>query len=203
MKKLKRLILTAMTFLLIFALFACVGGECVSHIDVDKNAKCDLCAIDVECTSCIDVDKNARCDVCGNKVACTQCVDVDQNYKCDVCGKKIVCKSCVDKNPTDAKCDLCGKSLESETNDNNSYSISGINFILPKYMKEIEVSASYADIAYGTLDDRTLEFTIYFYSKNELLSELLLDTESTVEQYANWFVAMNEYQNVERSYDEE
>ena len=87
--------------------------------------------------------------------------------------------------------------------DEKAYSESGLNYVLPKYMKELEVSAAYADIAYGTLDDRSLEFTIYFYSKNELLSELLLDTESTVEQYANWFVAMNEYQNVERSYDEE
>ena len=87
--------------------------------------------------------------------------------------------------------------------DEVKYSESGLNFVLPKYMKELEVSAAYGDLAYGTLDDRHLEFTVYFYSSSELLTELLLDKESTVEQYASWFVAMNDYENVEEEYNKE
>ena len=83
------------------------------------------------------------------------------------------------------------------------YNESGLNFVLPDYMKELEVSASYADVAYGTLDDRGLEFTVYFYASNELLTELLLDKESTVKQYADWFVERNDYEGVEEEYDEE
>ena len=83
------------------------------------------------------------------------------------------------------------------------YNESGLNFVLPDYMRELEVSASYADVAYGSLDDRSLEFTVYFYASNELLTELLLDKESTVKQYADWFVERNDYENVEEDYDEE
>ena len=83
------------------------------------------------------------------------------------------------------------------------YNESGLNFVLPEYMKELEVSEAYADVAYGTLDDRSLEFTVYFYAANELLTELLLDKESTVKQYADWFVERNDYENVEEKYDEE
>jgi hypothetical protein len=88
-------------------------------------------------------------------------------------------------------------------NDGKKYNESGLNFVLPDYMKELEVSASYADVAYGTLDDRSLEFTVYFYSASELLSELLMDRDSTVKQYADWFVEMNGYENVSERYDEE
>ena len=83
------------------------------------------------------------------------------------------------------------------------YNESGLNFSLPDYMKELEVSAEYGDIAYGTLDGRGLEFTVYFYSAEELMSELWMDKESTVKKYADWFVENNEYQNVEEDYDEE
>ncbi len=86
--------------------------------------------------------------------------------------------------------------------DGVEYNESGLNYVLPDYMKELEVSEAYADIAYGTLDDRNLEFTIYFYSAAELLSELLLNTDTTVKEYADWFVELNDYQNVEEKYDE-
>jgi len=89
------------------------------------------------------------------------------------------------------------------TSCDNKYNESGLNFSLPDYMKELEVSEAYADVAYGTLDDRDLEFTVYFYASNELLTELLLDKESTVKQYADWFVERNDYENVDEEYDEE
>ena len=33
-------------------LSACVPGTCVYHVDIDKNAKCDVCGKDVECDIC-------------------------------------------------------------------------------------------------------------------------------------------------------
>ena len=83
------------------------------------------------------------------------------------------------------------------------YSESGLNYKLPDYMKELEVSEAYADIAYGTLDGSSVEFTIYFYAAEELTTELFLSKDSTVRQYADWFVQLNEYENIEEEYDEE
>lgn len=83
----------------------------------------------------------------------------------------------------------------------NEYNENGLNFTLPKYMKELEVK--YADLAYGTLDESGLEFMIYFYSRDELMSKLYMDMDTTVEKYADWFVQFNEYENVEVEYDEE
>ena len=110
----KRLTLIFLALALAFSLVAC-GGEddptvCTSHVDADKNAKCDVCEAYVECASCVDEDKNAKCDVCGKDVPCAACVDEDKNAKCDVCSKDVPCTECVDEN-TDGKCDVCGKDV--------------------------------------------------------------------------------------------
>lgn len=78
------------------------------------------------------------------------------------------------------------------------YSENGLNFALPKDMEKLNVN--YADIAYG--NDDFAQFFVYFYSKDSLLTELALDKEATVKEYADWFVGMNGYINVEENYDE-
>ena len=79
------------------------------------------------------------------------------------------------------------------------YSESGLNFSLPPYMEKLNVN--YADICYGNLKDGT-EFLVYFYSREALLTELYLPLDATVKEYADWFVAVNGYENVEEEYSE-
>ena len=114
----KRLIPLIITLILVFSLASCGGnGDCTSHVDADKDAKCDVCGVAVECASCVDENKDAKCDVCGKDVACTPCVDEDKNAKCDVCGKDVACAPCIDED-RDGKCDVCTKDMpEAEIND--------------------------------------------------------------------------------------
>jgi len=82
--------------------------------------------------------------------------------------------------------------------DMKKYSENGLNFTLPKDMKKLSVS--YADLCYGNKD--FTQFFVYFYSKDSLLTDLALEKEATVKEYADWFVGMNGYTNVEENYDE-
>ena len=87
-------------------------------------------------------------------------------------------------------------------NDRNDgmvrYSESGLKFALPKEMEKMSVD--YADICYGNGE---AEFFVYFYGSDALLTELYLDPNSTVKEYAEWFVNVNDYENVSENYDEE
>ncbi len=82
------------------------------------------------------------------------------------------------------------------------YSESGINFKLPKDMKQLDVE--YADLCFGNTEgDKRAEFFIYIYAKQALLTQLFLPQDTTSEGYADWFVNVNEYENVERVSDTE
>ena len=81
-----------------------------------------------------------------------------------------------------------------------NYSESSLCFSLPAYMAETDVN--YADVCYGNISDNA-QFFVYFYAKEQLVTELYLDKEATVKEYADWFVAVNEYENVDEKYDEE
>lgn len=80
------------------------------------------------------------------------------------------------------------------------YSESGLIFSLPTYMQEFSVE--YADLCYGN-HEKNLEFFVYFYGSDALLTQLYLPTDCTVKDYAEWFVNMNEYEDVLEFYDEE
>ena len=78
----------------------------------------------------------------------------------------------------------------------------GLNFALPETMKTISVPAEYADICFSNSGDGT-QFFIYYYSREALLADLVLNMDCTVKDYADWFVSVNEYNNVDVKYDEE
>ena len=82
------------------------------------------------------------------------------------------------------------------------YSESGLDFALPAYMQKISVPATYADLCFSNHGDGT-QFFIYYYSREALLTDLVLDMDCTVKDYADWFVNVNGYDNVETEYDEE
>ncbi len=77
------------------------------------------------------------------------------------------------------------------------YAESGLNFALPEDMEEHSVT--YADICYG---DGEAEFFVYFYSRDTLLTELYLNKDTTVKEYADWFVEGNGYVGVTERLDE-
>ena len=78
------------------------------------------------------------------------------------------------------------------------YSESGLEFALPEEMTKRSVS--YADICYS---DGKVEFFVYFYSRDALLTDLFLNKDTTVSEYADWFVNLNRYEGVERKLDED
>ena len=80
------------------------------------------------------------------------------------------------------------------------YSENGLNFALPKYLERLSVT--YADLAYGNTD-MGLEVLFYFLSSESLLTELYLQKDCTVQEYAEWFVNVNGYQDVNEVYDVE
>lgn len=84
-------------------------------------------------------------------------------------------------------------------NGMKKYSESGLNFSLPKDMEKLSVN--YADICYG--NDDLVQFFVYFYSKDQLLTDLALEKDATVKEYADLFVGRWGYTGVEESYDEE
>ena len=88
-------------------------------------------------------------------------------------------------------------------NTDIKYNEGGLNYSLPDYMKKMEVPAAYGDVAYGSLDERNIEFLIYFYPKESLMSQLLLDMNATVKEYADDFVLYHGYEKVEESYSEQ
>jgi len=79
------------------------------------------------------------------------------------------------------------------------YSESSLNFSLPTYMREMDVE--YADICFGNISDGA-EFFVYFYSNEALATEFpTLDRNSSVKEYADWFVEENGYTNVTEEYN--
>ena len=82
------------------------------------------------------------------------------------------------------------------------YSESGLNFALPDYMKKISVPPEYADLCFSNSGDGT-QFFIYYYAREALLTDLVLDMDCTVKDYAEWFVNVNDYVGVVQEYDEE
>ena len=110
MKRTRKALLLILALTMSLMLFACGGKTCTSHVDANKDTKCDNCGIAVACTTCVDENKDAKCDVCGKDVekVCTSHVDTDpKDAKCDVCGAAVPCTECVDDNG-DEKCDVCG-----------------------------------------------------------------------------------------------
>ncbi len=79
------------------------------------------------------------------------------------------------------------------------YDDAGLKYRLPPSMEPTKVN--YADVSYAN-EDR-VEFFIYFYSADELLTKLYIDKDSTVLEYADEFIRKNEYINVDMDYDEE
>ena len=78
------------------------------------------------------------------------------------------------------------------------YSISGLNFRLPSDMKKTNVN--YASISYWNGE---AEFFAEPISRDALLSEFILDKDISASEFADVFVAVNEYENVEKTYNEE
>ena len=116
MRKITRALVLMLVLALTLALFACGGDKCTSHVDADKDAKCDNCGAAVACTECVDADGDGKCDVCGKDVetACTSHVDSNKDAKCDNCGADVPCTECVDDDG-DEKCDVCGGAVEPVT----------------------------------------------------------------------------------------
>ena len=81
------------------------ASDC-THVDADKNGKCDKCGATVEvvCTKHTDEDGNGVCDECGKSFVCERHFDANGDYKCDECSAHIH----ADAN-TDGKCDKCGE----------------------------------------------------------------------------------------------
>ena len=81
----------AMMLSCFIALTSCDDPVCESHVDKDKDKKCDVCGEDVkgkdedDC-ECEDKDDDGKCDKCGE---CLECVDNDEDGKCDNCGEKM------------------------------------------------------------------------------------------------------------------
>lgn len=95
----------------------------------------------------------------------------------------------------------CGE----DENDLVSYAEAGIYFKLPGYMEEYNVPAAQADKCYGDRDnlEEGVEFSIYYYTKQTLMTTLFLSGDSTVKEYADWFVAANSYEmEIEEDYQE-
>ena len=113
MRKITRALVLMLVLALTLALFACGGDKCTSHVDADKDAKCDNCGAAVACTECVDADGDGKCDVCGKDVetACTSHVDSNKDAKCDNCGAAVACAECVDDDG-DEECDVCGSAVE-------------------------------------------------------------------------------------------
>lgn len=87
---------------------------CNSHVDENKDGKCDVCGTAVACAEHVDENKDGKCDVCGTEVACAEHVDADKDGKCDVCDadmpQKPVCETHTDVD-ADGYCDACGGAI--------------------------------------------------------------------------------------------
>lgn len=81
--------------------------------------------------------------------------------------------------------------------DYKDYSVSGLSFRLPKDMKEINVN--YSNISYWNGE---AEFFAEPIPRDALLSEYILDKDITATEFSEVLVAVNGYENVEKTYDE-
>ena len=61
--------------------------ECTTHIDIDKNKKCDKCGVDFigDCATHKDSDDDHKCDYCAFVIG--ECRDENVDGICDACGK--------------------------------------------------------------------------------------------------------------------
>ena len=86
-----------------------------------------------------------------------------------------------------------------------SYTSAGLNYEFPDYIQEIDVN--YADYAYASMDysimTRDVEVLMYFYSSDQLISDLALSRNVTVKDYAKWFIRQYAGVTMEENYDEE
>ena len=84
-----------------------------------------------------------------------------------------------------------------------SYSEAGLNFKLPKKMDKFEVE--WAAVCYGDHDniEENPLFFIYYYSRESLSTELYLDKDITVSEYADWFINANSYTKVKKTLNDD
>ena len=84
-----------------------------------------------------------------------------------------------------------------------SYNESGLIFKLPKKMKKLEVN--WADLCYGESGnvEENVYFFVYYYTSDTLLTDLYLAKETTVSEYADWFINANGYTDVEKNLNED
>ncbi len=83
-----------------------------------------------------------------------------------------------------------------------SYSEAGLNFKLPKNMEKLEVN--WADSCFGDRNNvkENAQFFTYYYSRDALLTDLYLDKDVTVSEYADWFKNANGYTDVQKTVNE-
>lgn len=102
--KIFALIMAILCLTMLFA--ACDKDTCETHVDVNKDAKCDVCEAAIECKEHVDANTDAKCDVCGKDVVCDVHKDADGDKVCDVCAATIT--ACEHKDDDANKvCDLC------------------------------------------------------------------------------------------------
>ena len=94
-------------------------------------------------------------------------------------------------------------SISSCGGEMKSYSVAGLNFKLPESMEKLEVN--WADVCYGERNniEENPQFFIYYYSRDELLTEIYLGKDVTVSEYATWFINANGYTDVEKNLNED
>ena len=69
-KIISRIFAIAIALAVVVSVLTACQKDCTSHVDADKNGKCDSCGADVEvaCDTHADADKNGKCDTCGADV---------------------------------------------------------------------------------------------------------------------------------------
>lgn len=113
------LIIAILCLAMVFAGCKDTETTCTSHVDKNKDGKCDVCgaAVEIICTEHVDADTDGKCDVCGAEVeiTCTEHKDADNNGKCDICDadmpqQKPACETHVDAD-ADGYCDGCNGAI--------------------------------------------------------------------------------------------
>ena len=86
-----------------------------------------------------------------------------------------------------------------------TYTSAGLNYEFPDFIQEIDVN--YADYAYTSSDysimTKDVEIMMYFYSGEQIISDLHMQRNVTVKEYADWFMKQYAGISVEENYDEE
>ena len=111
----RKILLLAVCFVVIFSITACGTPEECVHRDADDNSECDYCGESYTdgCDNHRDIDDNAKCDNGGEFYAdaCDVHRDINDDGKCDKCSKSYTdgCDNHRDADD-DRKCDICDKS---------------------------------------------------------------------------------------------